>query len=81
MLNRHATVRANKDRVGTAEFYEKFAAFILAFQKNNLNTEYLLDQSEKAKRTRMAYIALDSCKNKYQDSNGRILDTQVRVGL
>ena len=45
------------------EFKEKFNAFILAFEKSNLNTEYLLGQS--ANQTRTAYGEFLQCE-RYQ---------------
>ncbi|PWW72856.1 hypothetical protein C7212DRAFT_347669 [Tuber magnatum] len=64
ILDIHAEVRAHNQKTGTNEFYQKFAAFILAFQKSNLNTDYLIDDAANA--TRAAYGALLKC-SRYRD--------------
>ncbi|KAG0641276.1 hypothetical protein HOY80DRAFT_902576 [Tuber brumale] len=68
ILDIHGEVRAHDQKTGTDEFYQKFAAFILAFQKSNLNTDYLIGESANA--TRAAYGALLKCQ-RYQDSEKR----------
>ncbi|CUS06960.1 unnamed protein product [Tuber aestivum] len=64
VLDIHAGVRADERKTGTDEFYQKFADFILAFQKSNLNTDFLIGES--ANPTRAAYGALLKCQ-KYKD--------------
>ncbi|PWW72858.1 hypothetical protein C7212DRAFT_347670 [Tuber magnatum] len=59
ILDIHAEVQAHNQKTGTNEFYQKFAAFILAFQKSNLNMAYLIDKAANA--TRAAYGALLNC--------------------
>jgi len=60
ILNAHAEVRDHRQKSGTDEFYEKFAEFILALQKSNLNTNCLIGES--ANPTRTAYWALLKCQ-------------------
>ncbi|PUU79576.1 hypothetical protein B9Z19DRAFT_930805, partial [Tuber borchii] len=41
LLNLHAGVRADTRKTGSEEFYQRFAAFILAFQLSSRKTDYL----------------------------------------
>ncbi|KAG0124342.1 hypothetical protein HOY82DRAFT_673545 [Tuber indicum] len=65
LLNIHARVRAHNQKTGTDEFYQKFAAFILAFQRSGLNTDYLIGES--ANTTRAAYGAVLNCQRYKED--------------
>ncbi|PUU79573.1 hypothetical protein B9Z19DRAFT_1064135 [Tuber borchii] len=64
LLNLHAGIRADTRKTGSEEFYQRFAAFILAFQVSSQDTDYLLGNS--VNTTRTAYEAVLDCQ-KYKE--------------
>ena len=70
VLNLHATVRANRDRTGTNEFYEKFSDFIQALKRSDPTVDFLT--ADPTDTTRMAYSSLRNCQV-YTDGNKGLL--------